>query len=673
MQRYTLSYALELWQNSPESQGIDSNFQKYLSIALRQYVLPQLDPKAQNLNSSQFQTYSDEFLVNRLQDALKIFERSLASAVDSKEITINTGKNYRSAIKRFLKWMEKQGWWQSLFSDSIIKVAPFRPKIAPKSGTQTGRKLSLYGLAKDDLPAHIFSELENFKQFQLAGGRNVRRAISEHRQRRQPGEARRPKIEAIKPLTFKSHEEAILRFFGWYVENYLLSESHLELLALVNSYLLSKPHLEFLADCHKHFLSELYLKLLFNFRNQLLSELHLKLLTDVELLDDYTHWAVTTRSVCHSIGVNMAKTAIAIAKWLNYDKSTRHNWSDIPEILDLKDLRNEFAEEYKNEKQQLETDKWALKELTHEEARKIVEYLRKLAAPYTAIRSLAPDGVSKYSKKRNISAVARTWQIYLIVKILVYCPVRQEEIRNLKLGETLVREEDEDGNPYYVVKLTEHKRSTTTGKPRHYKLPGILTEDLDMWVYKWRPIIEESIKTLEGWMEFWGHKPEQIEGLRQKLASAQQGVFGKTVKRSPEIYTDDLKNRLKSTEERMAVWPTAKDNFENHNHLFFMFGKNRKNGIEVFGKPHDVSSIWRVVTRGIALASKALFGEERWTNPHALRHIAEKHIRQLGKPDITESFGMLIGHSKEMGDEYARQITSEYELTEDIVDDWWQE
>ena len=34
---------------------------------------------------------------------------------------------------------------------------------------------------------------------------------------------------------------------------------------------------------------------------------------------------------------------------------------------------------------------------------------------------------------------------------------------------------------------------------------------------------------------------------------------------------------------------------------------------------------------------------------------------------------MLIGHSKEVGDEYARQITSEYEETEDIVDDWWQE
>ena len=68
-----------------------------------------------------------------------------------------------------------------------------------------------------------------------------------------------------------------------------------------------------------------------------------------------------------------------------------------------------------------------------------------------------------------------------------------------------------------------------------------------------------------------------------------------------------------------------------------MFGKNRKNGVEVFGNPQDVSSIWRVVTRAIATASKALWGQERWTNPHTLRHIAEKHIRRSGNPDTALS------------------------------------
>ncbi len=77
------------------------------------------------------------------------------------------------------------------------------------------------------------------------------------------------------------------------------------------------------------------------------------------------------------------------------------------------------------------------------------------------------------------------------------------------------------------------------------------------------------------------------------------------------------------------------------------------------------------VRRAFAIATKALFGEPRWINPHAMRHIGAKHVRQPGRADIAESFGTFIGHSKEMGDEYAEQVTSEYELTEEIVDDWW--
>ena len=490
MQKYTLSYALNLCRNSNEAKMTDANFHKHLSIVLRQYVLPKLDPNINQIAIDRFDEYSDKFLVVQLKDALSIFESSLSIAIKNERVSVRTGNNYRSALKRFLKWLEGQAWWLSLFPDPIIKVAPFRPKITPKPGTGTGHKLAPYSLPKDDLPEHLLQELEEFKQFRITGGSNTRRTVSERRQHREEREARRPKIEQVKPSTFNKDEHLIMCFLGWYKQEH--------------------PDLE----------------------------LHLKLLTDVELVDEYTDWAVTTRSVCHSTGVNMAKTAIAIAKWLNYSKSTRRNWSDVQEILDLKDLRNEFAEKYKKEKQHFETDKWALKELTHEEAREVVEYLRKTCAPYKGSHYQESDGVVKYSQKRNISAVIRTWQIYLIVKILVYCPVRQEEVRNLNLDETLFREEDEHG-PYYVVKLDEHKRSTLTGKPRHYRLPTILTEDLDLWIYKWRPIIAESIKTSEGWMKFWGHNSNKIEQSQQRLKSAQQGIFTEKIKNSSEPEFDE--------------------------------------------------------------------------------------------------------------------------------------
>jgi len=669
MRQYTLTYALELWQISHKFQKVDGNLEKYLSIALRKYVFPKLDPKTKNFQLDEFTTYGNNFPVAQLKDALQIFERQITRAIENNEISANTAKNYRSALKRFLDWLEKQPWWISLFPDSVVKIAPSRVKIAPKPGTGTGED-SFYGLAKDDLPLSVINEIDDFKDFRLTGGKNVRRSVGNYRQHRQEGEARRPKIDAIKQSTFKSNEEAILRFLGWYVEKHLLSESHLELLADVNNYLLFPANLDFLYNYKNSSLSELQIKLISDFRQKLLSELHLELLTDVDLLEEYTYWAVETRGVCHSTGVNIAKTAIAIAKWLNYGKSTRRNWSDISLILDLKDLRNEFAQEYSKEKQKLEAQKWEKKQLTHEQARQIVDYLRKSCATHSGRKN--ETGEVAYSHKRDTSAVARSWQIYLIVKILVYCPVRQEEIRNFKLGETLFRYEDENGNPCYVAKLTEHKNSDVTGKQRHYKLPAILTQDLDMWVYKWRPLIEESIKTVDGWMKFWGHNYDRIEKIHSQLEAAKKGVFNKQVQHSPQQHIDYLEKELRKLEQRIIFWQVAKTNLESHNRLFFKFGKNRKNGKEVFGNPLDVTSVWQVVTRAIAISSKALFGEERWTNPHALRHIAEKHIRQPGKQDITESFAMLIGHSKEIGDEYARQITSEYELSSDIVDDWWQ-
>jgi integrase len=72
-------------------------------------------------------------------------------------------------------------------------------------------------------------------------------------------------------------------------------------------------------------------------------------------------------------------------------------------------------------------------------------------------------------------------------------------------------------------------------------------------------------------------------------------------------------------------------------------------------------------------ATKALFGQECFLNPHGFRNIGSKHLRKCGKGAHKDAFSALAGHSVEIDDEYAAQITSDYELIEDIVDDWWQE
>lgn len=670
MMQYTLTYALNLLRNSEDAKRINSSFEKYLSLALRLYVFPVLDPKLKNLPASEFFNYCDTFMVKDLKDSLSIFERQFSLAVENGLTSQSTGRNYRSALKQLMAWLEKQAWWPCLFPDPVVEVAPARIKVSPKPTTGS-KEISFYGLAIEDLPDSFLNTLEEFKQFRLTGGQNIRRTVLEHRRHREAGEARRPKITPVKPSTLKRDEEQVLRFLGWYVEHQLLSQGNLDVLSDFNRCLRSETHFALLTNYKNRYSFEVYLNTLKEFRDKLLEEINLGLLTDSELLYDCTYWAIETRGVCHSFGVNLLKTAIAVAKWMNYDKSTRRNWSDIEVILELKDLRNEFAEEYALEKERLDAEKWSIKELTHEEARKVVDYLRLLCAPKIKAHD-KKTGTHKYSNKRRTSAIARMWQIYLIVKILVYCPVRQEEIRNFELGKTLFREVDDQGNPYYVAYFEKHKRSRTS-KPRRYRLPAILTKDLDIWIYKWHPLIKNALETPDNWMKFWGNRVDKVAALKKSLDSAKQGHLPKAVKNSSDEYTTYLKNKLRGVEHRITTWHIAKQNFESHNLLFFMFGKNGKNKTQSFGKPQEVDTIWRVVIDAIAKATKALFGEERWTNPQKLRNIAEKHIRQAGKLEIADAFAIFLGHSREMGDEYAQQITTEYELTENIVDDWWQE
>jgi hypothetical protein len=207
---YSVSYALNLWHNSKNSQKVDANFEKYLSIALRQYVFTQLDKSAKNLTAKQFHTYCQQVPLEQLKNALAIFDVQTKIAIEKGEISENTRDNYRSALRRFLEWMEKQIWWKELFVCGVTDtdVAPFREPLAPKP---TRGKLPSYGLTLDDLSENILAEIEEFKQFRLTGGKNIRLSF---RERRLQGEGRafRPKIDPVKETTFEKDEQAILRY-----------------------------------------------------------------------------------------------------------------------------------------------------------------------------------------------------------------------------------------------------------------------------------------------------------------------------------------------------------------------------------------------------------------------------------------------------------------------------
>lgn len=261
-------------------------------------------------------------MIDRLENALEIFDQQTDVAIAAGQLSKKTRDNYRYPLRRFMEWLQQQVWWHEMLPQQTTDkdVAPFRVKLAPKP---TKGKLPTYGLTKADLPQPLLEELEDFQQFRLTGGRSMRSSL---RKRRENGGRRicKPRLTTVKPSTCKGEEESILRFLGWYTKGYPGAEIHLELLA------------------------------------------------DPDLLDDYTYWATETRRVSHSTGVNIVGVGIAIAKWLNYYKSTRRNWLDAPIVLELQDLEREYAEIYDQEKKQHEAAKWAQKQLSHDAARQVV-------------------------------------------------------------------------------------------------------------------------------------------------------------------------------------------------------------------------------------------------------------------------------------------------------------
>jgi hypothetical protein len=54
-----------------------------------------------------------------------------------------------------------------------------------------------------------------------------------------------------------------------------------------------------------------------------------------------------------------------------------------------------------------------------------------------------------------------------------------------------------NGETYYVVETINHKNYKKTKKPRKYRVPDILTKDLDYWIYECLPTAKEAVRSLE--------------------------------------------------------------------------------------------------------------------------------------------------------------------------------
>jgi integrase len=494
-------------------------------------------------------------------------------------------------------------------------------------------RLQNYSLQEEQISKDLALELRQLEVFRRFGGKKELIIDSEGNEQekmlrigrtQRPGSL--PKNVEIGAETWRREKKNILLFLGWYI----------------------------------------------NIKSQDAKGLTLLLMLDINLLAEYNFWSIDTRENTHSQSIHVSKAALGVAKWLNFTSSQRRDWSDIDEIVNIRNLMADFQDNYKQEKKVTDPQKWQHKEMTHAEARQIVEQLRAYCAPLSAKYQFDPKAhIHEPWYTRSRAVVWRYWQTFLIIKFLVYCPVRQGEIRTFKLNETLFRRTSESGKPYYVVLTQNHKNYSLTKKKRHYRIPDILTKDIDYWIYECMPEARKAVECLESWMEFWGHKPgsleQKIEALNIAKEKGVKGIKARS-KTSFDDYIKNLEMDIKGLELRIKGWEPSKANIESLEYLFCKTGKRHPH---TFGVPLGINNVWAIVTEAVSRATLDLFGEERSlrTNPHAFRHIAEKQVRAAGND--AAAFGTYIGHSEAMGKIYADQITSEYEVTEEIANGWW--
>jgi hypothetical protein len=621
------------WSKTDDIQG-NRQVIKHLKTALKYWVLQELD-KTFDPNSTtpnQLKIYLRKFLVINLPiDALlEIFERRFEQDVANNLIAPATKANYRSALNRYVEWFKQQTWYEEIFPSSLpIYAPPLLPAPQKKPPLRSKSEVQ-YGIKYTDMPLGLQQQIATWKNFWQGGkiltatnqlGANgekltpaERRQLREQRREQMKthgAKYSRPQVNSIADSTRRRYQKVIDCFFGWLV------------------------HFE---EYHQ-------------------DELDLSMLTDIVLIEEHCHWLLAERGCNSSSPVKVLQAAISIAKCLTYEKSMCRDWSDVPLLQQLRDLQSHYDEKYRQEKSQLDQERWEEKEITHKQAQLVAQYLRNCCAER-----------SNSGHLRSLKAITWDWQVYLMVKILVYAPIRQEELRKLIFGKTLIKVKDDNGTFRYAVKLKEHKTFNQTHKPRFYPLPSIITADLDMWLQVIRPKPLNAAKDLSTWLAFCKKDLSDVEKIQQRLDSAQKGIVSTSVS-NVDKYITEQKRKLRAINSCIEAFEEVKNNAATCENVFFCFGYSYPKS---FAQPFDdqrTQNVSSLVSGAVGRATKALFKKECFLNPHGFRHIGSKQVRKVGK-DKT-AFSALVGHSLEVDDDYAAQITSDYELIVDFVDDWW--
>jgi integrase len=432
-----------------------------LRSGLRKYVLP--DYGFSGLELKKLDVILTKVPLEKFRNVEELLNKNVLPLIESGTLKSGTLSGYQSAISRFVNWLRPRGWYPELPPAPPKDEGKYCPQLGNSPKQKDFRYLTPdrkgkrcrsevhYALKESELTPKILRQLEGAAS--TPAGPLTKQDFDPELLKDIPGlsltslpgynlhyfltakEVPKRKDKAIREVTYKSKRGDIVRFLGWL----------------------------------KHF------------KGWHIDELGLELMANQDLVEEFVAWGINERKNSYTWAALAAGTALSVMKWLYHKQSKATSYRDIEAIRTFRDYANDLGKKRREEEGKVALEK-PEKFLTFEECEQLLVYLKQRCAPRR--QYFRDDGSRRATASRSLRAILSSWQHYLIIALLVYCPVRQRELRELELGVNLFREAD----GYWVILDAEgHKTGSITGKGREYPLPEELTEALDEWLETWRP------------------------------------------------------------------------------------------------------------------------------------------------------------------------------------------
>ncbi len=675
MKPETVLEAYQLFFELPESQS-NPRLGDNLRTTLRRLVLPSYGFTEVELRKN-FEGCLAKVSLRQFQDAETIFNNTLlVQSEQEKPISYGAVRNYRSALTRFLGWLQQQDWYGSLTASTIAadksdctprlrngrtiaKDLAAKKQLKDNFEHLSSKDVQCYGIVEKELGPQLSTQLEALQKFWT------------------DTEVKARKSPAMSEAMFKTFKNGILCFLGWLKSEKLLLQENLSL----------------------------------------------ELVADFEQLQAFINWGVLEQGKDYNWATDIAKVVLRVTQWLNRH-SKHYDFGDIPQVKqlrkyireleieareDLKPYALKFTEITEPLKTQLQSfhkfcrDKevparktrpigeqtfrnyrdgicwffgWrqniqgVLPKVLHLEQLTSVELLKEFIewgvnqrqngygwATQVGYAALAvAKWLNPQSKRRNFSDIEQVEDIREYVRYL-RDQHRHEESR-LDLDEQRMTFHEAQKVVEYLKQSCnpkdnygeERSESAVMKSWQRYLIVAILT---------YCSVRQREIRELEVNKTLF----READGYWVKLTQTQHKAGAKTRKSReyplPQHLTADLDEWLQKWRPQV---PTS------HNLVFICTGSNRNP--ESRGQPLKAGDVSDLVSSAVYGATSILFDTPRRTAPHMFRRIAITYQRRYGRPEQKEALAELMGHTVAEADRTYNEETVR-ERTQK-ASDWWQ-